>query len=92
MQQNQWDYAQQNRDWAALETAEIDTLDHNFEKTTIASYKSVKPLQWHFKQCLIVLIAGIIQTAGESPPETACKHCPKQGVGLIIDRCCEWAR
>ena len=38
-QQNQWDYTQQNHVWAALETPQIDTLDENFEKTTMTTYK-----------------------------------------------------
>ena len=39
-QQNRWDYAQQNRDWAALENPQMDTLAPNFEKTTMTTYKS----------------------------------------------------
>ena len=34
------DYMQQNRDWAALENPQIDTLDPNFENTTMTTYKS----------------------------------------------------
>ena len=36
-QQNQWDYARQNRDWAALEHPQIGPT---FEKTTMTTYKS----------------------------------------------------
>ena len=39
-QQNLWDYAQQNCGWAALENPQIDTLEPNFEKTTITTYES----------------------------------------------------
>ena len=39
-QQNQWDYTQQNCDWAALENPQIDTLDPHFEKTTMTTCKS----------------------------------------------------
>ena len=38
-QQNWWDYTQQNRDWAALENPQIDTLDPNFEKNTMITIK-----------------------------------------------------
>ena len=34
------DYTQQNCDWAALENPRIDTLDPNFEKTSMTTYKS----------------------------------------------------
>ena len=40
MQQNLWDYTQQNSDWAALENPQIDTLDPYFEKTTMTTNKS----------------------------------------------------
>ena len=40
MQQNCWDYAQQNHDWASLENPQINTLDPHFEKTTMTTYKS----------------------------------------------------
>ena len=39
-QQNQGDYTMQNHDWAALENPKIDTLDPNFEKTTMPRNKS----------------------------------------------------
>ena len=39
-QQNRGDYTQQNHDWAVLENPKIDTLDPNFEKTTMPTYKS----------------------------------------------------
>ena len=39
-QQNRWDYAKQNRDWAVLESPQVDTLDPHFEKTTMTTYKS----------------------------------------------------
>ena len=38
-QQNRCDHTQQNRDWAALENPQIDTLNPNFEKTTLTTYK-----------------------------------------------------
>ena len=38
--QHWWDYAQLNGDWRALENPPIDTLDPNFEKTTMTTYKS----------------------------------------------------
>ena len=42
-----WDIkAQQNRDWAALVNPEIDTLDPNFEKTTISHLKENIYLCW----------------------------------------------
>ena len=43
-QQNQWDYAQQNADWAALENPKVDTFDLNFEKTTMTTYKRLSKL------------------------------------------------
>ena len=47
-QQKQWDYTQQNRDWAALENSQIDTLKPNFEMTTMNTYKSkyISKLVW----------------------------------------------
>ena len=39
-QKNQWNYAQQLRDWAALENPQIDPLYPHFEKTTMTTYKS----------------------------------------------------
>ena len=39
-QHNRWDYAEKNRDWAAVENSKIDNLDPNFEETTTTSYKS----------------------------------------------------
>ena len=39
-QKNQWDYMQQNNDWAALENHQLNTLEPNFEKTTMTIYKS----------------------------------------------------
>ena len=36
-QQNRWDYTQQNRDWAAIENPQIDTLDPHFGKTTMTT-------------------------------------------------------
>ena len=37
--QNWWDYTPQNGDWTALENPPIDTLDPNFEKATMTTYK-----------------------------------------------------
>ena len=39
-QQNRWEYAQQNRDWAALENPQIDNLDLNLEMTKMTTFKS----------------------------------------------------
>ena len=38
--QNQWDCRQQNCNFAALKKIQIDTLDPNFDKTTMNTYKS----------------------------------------------------
>ena len=38
-QENQWDYAQQNCDWAVLKNPQIGTLDQHFENTTMTTYK-----------------------------------------------------
>ena len=39
-QQNRWDYPQQNQERAALGNLQIDTLDPNFDKTTMTTEKT----------------------------------------------------
>ena len=39
-QQHRWDYTQQNCDWVVLGNPQIETLDPNFQKTTMTTYES----------------------------------------------------